>query len=185
MAIVLFNGESFHCTTALKGADYIHLLDSNGAMTTAFDGITDFSGFTIEEGSWTTPTSPDNCRVAVIMDDGSIGKGSYTSGEIGAAVTSAKLADGAVTSGKLASNAVSKSLTVTLAVASWSSKKQSVTASGVTASNTVIVSPAPASFLAYGEAQVRCTAQAANSLTFQCETVPTAALTVNVTYINK
>ena len=101
------------------------------------------------------------------------------------AVTSTYLASSAVTAAKIASNAVSKSLTVTLAAASWSSKKQTVTASGVTTSNTVIVSPAPASFLAYGEAQVRCTAQAANSLTFTCEEVPTVALTVNVLYINK
>ena len=41
-------------------------------------------------------------------------------------------------------------------------------------------SPAPASFLAYCDAQVRATTQAANSLTFTCESKPEAALTVNV-----
>ena len=101
------------------------------------------------------------------------------------AVTETYIASNAVTAAKIAANAVSKSLTVTLVTAGWNNKAQSVTASGVTTSNTVIVSPAPASFLAYGEAQVRCTAQAANSLTFACEDVPAAALTVNVTIINK
>lgn len=93
--------------------------------------------------------------------------------------------NGTVTAAKIAANAVSTSFTVTLAVASWSNKNQTVTASGVTTSNTIIVTPAPASFLAYGEAQVRCISQATNSLTFQCEDVPTVALTVNVTCINK
>lgn len=100
-------------------------------------------------------------------------------------ITEAQIAPGAVTAGKIANEAVSKSLTVTLTVAGWTNNQQTVAASGVTSSNTVIVSPAPASFIAYGKAQVRCTAQASNSLTFQCEKVPTAALTVNVTYINK
>lgn len=81
--------------------------------------------------------------------------------------------------------AVSKSFTVTLPSGGWSDNTQSVTATGVTAANTVIVSPAPASYLTYAEAQVRCTAQASNSLTFTCEDVPSAELTVNVTVINK
>ncbi|MBQ7896690.1 MAG: hypothetical protein IJ364_09085 [Oscillospiraceae bacterium] len=100
-------------------------------------------------------------------------------------VSTAKIANYAVSTAKIANNAVSKSLTVSLAAANWSGNKQTVTATGVTASNTVIVTPAPASLLAYAEAQVRCTAQAANSLTFQCEEVPETALTVNVTCINK
>ena len=74
-----------------------------------------------------------------------------------------------------------KSLTVTLNT-SWSNKTKTVTASGVTASNTVIVSPAPASYTAYCTCGVYCSAQAANSLTFTCETVPSASLIVNVLY---
>lgn len=71
--------------------------------------------------------------------------------------------------------------TASLAVASWnSSNNQSVTVSGVTASNTVEVSPAPGSFDAYSKARVYCSAQAANSLTFHCSIKPTVALTVNV-----
>lgn len=92
---------------------------------------------------------------------------------------------GSISSAMIAANAVSRSAAVTLTAAGWSGKKQTVTASGVTASNTLIVSPAPASFTAYAEAEVRCISQAANALTFQCETVPAAALTVNVTVINK
>lgn len=72
------------------------------------------------------------------------------------------------------------SKTATLSTSGWSSGTQTVTVSGVTANSTVIVSPAAASFEAYCKAMVRCTAQAANSLTFTAKTTPTAALTVNV-----
>lgn len=72
------------------------------------------------------------------------------------------------------------SLTVTLTVANWSSDTQTVTATGVTASNDVIVAPAPSSMDDYVAAGIVCTAQAANSLTFTCSTVPTNAITVNV-----
>lgn len=74
--------------------------------------------------------------------------------------------------------------TVTLAVASWSSLAQTVNVSGVTASNTVIVTPAPASHNAYCEAGVYCSAQADGNLTFKCTEKPTAALTVNVVILS-
>lgn len=69
---------------------------------------------------------------------------------------------------------------ITLSADNWSSETQAVNVSGVTSDNTIIVSPAPESFLAYGEAGVRCTAQGANSLTFTCAEVPSEDLTVNV-----
>lgn len=76
-------------------------------------------------------------------------------------------------------------LSLSLPVASWSaSNTLSVTATGVTASNTVIVTPAPASFEAWGESMVRCTAQGANSLTFTASDKPTVALTAQVLILN-
>lgn len=68
----------------------------------------------------------------------------------------------------------------TLAVADWSSNTQTVSVTGVTASNIVIVSPAPASAADYAAAGIVCTAQAAGELTFTCTTVPSNAITVNV-----
>ena len=76
------------------------------------------------------------------------------------------------------------STTATLAANSWSSNAQTVTVSGVTATNTVVVSPAPASFAEYSTSVVYCSAQGANSLTFTCTTIPTNALTVNVLILN-
>lgn len=74
----------------------------------------------------------------------------------------------------------SQGKTGTLTGAGWSDGSQTITVSGVTASGTVLVAPSPASQEAYAAAGIKCTAQAANSLTFTCKTAPTEALTVNV-----
>ena len=73
--------------------------------------------------------------------------------------------------------------TLTLSTAGWDStaKTQTVTCSGVLSDETaqlITVTPALASQSAYLEAGVRCTAQAADALTFTAGTVPTAELTV-------
>lgn len=73
-------------------------------------------------------------------------------------------------------------LSVSLPASGWNAttKTQTVNAAGVTASALCIVVAAAESFVAYGEAQVRCSAQGAGTLTFACEDVPTANLTANV-----
>lgn len=76
------------------------------------------------------------------------------------------------------------SLSITIAASDWSNNTCTKTATGVTSSNTVIVSPASASYEAYGEAQVRATAQGANQITFACTDVPSVSLTVNVAILN-
>lgn len=50
MAIVTYLGESYECSRALKGSDYIHLLDANNEMIAAFDGVTSFDDFYISDG---------------------------------------------------------------------------------------------------------------------------------------
>jgi hypothetical protein len=83
MATVTYLGENYSCSVALKGANYIHLLDENGKMIAAFDGITNFSGFAISGGSWTVPASDDDCYLAVIREDGTIGKGGHKCSDVG------------------------------------------------------------------------------------------------------
>ena len=75
------------------------------------------------------------------------------------------------------------SVTVTLTTSGWSSNTQTVTVSGVVASNTAqLITPIPSdsSRSAYYAAGIMCTEQAANSLTFTCQTVPTIDLIVYV-----
>ncbi len=71
-------------------------------------------------------------------------------------------------------------ITVTLASASWSNNEITVTATGVTASNTVIVSPAPSNINDYATNSVYCSAQGSGTLTFSCNTEPTVDIDVNV-----
>ena len=72
-----------------------------------------------------------------------------------------------------------------LTAAGWSSsaKTQTITVTGVLADEAkqlIMPMPASASQDAYAAAGIACTAQGANSLTFRCQTVPTADITVYV-----
>ena len=78
----------------------------------------------------------------------------------------------------------SSTITVTLASANWSSKEITVSATWVTASNTVIVSPAPADINDYASNSVYCSAQWSGTLTFSCNTEPTSDIDVNVLILN-
>lgn len=95
-------------------------------------------------------------------------------------VNTPMIENGAVTAAKLAAGATHKTASATLVAANWSSNKQTVSVPGVTASNTVVVVPAPASHTAYSNAAVYCSEQGAGTLTFTCSKTPTAALTANV-----
>lgn len=74
----------------------------------------------------------------------------------------------------------------TLAVADWSLDSgtnkytQSVSVTGVTGTNTVFVSPAPSSAADYASSFVLCISQTTDSLTFQADSIPSNAITVNV-----
>ena len=73
--------------------------------------------------------------------------------------------------------------TVTLPASGWSSNTQTVTVSGVLADETAqLIQPMPAmaSQSAYYGAEVLCSGQAANQLTFKCSTVPTDDISLYV-----
>jgi hypothetical protein len=107
--------------------------------------------------------------------------GAVTSAKIASkAVTSTKLGDKAVTKAKLASGATYSAVTAPLPASGWGSGEQTVSVSGVTASNVVIVSPSPESYMEYGEANIRCIAQTAGKLTFACDNAPKVDLTVSI-----
>ena len=72
MITVTYNDISIECSKALKGSDYVHLLDSSSRIIAAFEKVKDFSAFTISGGKWTTPTVADNCYIAVLGDDGTV-----------------------------------------------------------------------------------------------------------------
>ena len=70
--------------------------------------------------------------------------------------------------------------TIVLPVASWNNNSQTVTCTGVTVDNTIIVTPTPDSLEIYSSAQVKCITQASNSLTFTCSEMPESDVQVNI-----
>ena len=78
--------------------------------------------------------------------------------------------------------APSVGVSVTLRASGWNAntKTQTVSVAGVMATANCIITAAPDSYIAYAKAGVRCTAQGAGTLTFACETVPTANVAANV-----
>lgn len=74
-------------------------------------------------------------------------------------------------------------LSVEIPVAAWSNNTATIQVVGVTATNTIIAIPAPASIDMYTDSEIRCTAQSVDSLTFTCEEVPSATITMNILII--
>ena len=81
-------------------------------------------------------------------------------------------------------NDLYKTIQITLASAWWSSSTQTVTATWVTTTNSVIISPDPSSMADYTAGVVYCSAQWSNSLTFSCDTEPENDIVVNVLIMN-
>lgn len=79
------------------------------------------------------------------------------------------------------------SVIATLSASGWVSEsgvyKQSVQVATMNTTKTVLVSPADSSAEAYAAAEVSCTAQGNNTLTFTAVTKPTANITVNVIHM--
>lgn len=71
---------------------------------------------------------------------------------------------------------------VTLTASGWSGGKKTVSAAGVTAANTVFISPEPEqeNYEAYCGAGIRCIAQGEGTLTFSCEDTPERSIQVCV-----
>ena len=92
------------------------------------------------------------------------------------------ITNAAVTAGLNAKQAAKVTTTVTLSsgVKAWNN----VTVTGATASNTIIVSPAPSSYAQWVDNRVRATAQSADKMSFAADTNTSASITVNVLILN-
>lgn len=52
---VIVYGEEFSCVRAVKGGDYVELYDAGGTCFASFAGVSDFSGYRVEDGAWSDP----------------------------------------------------------------------------------------------------------------------------------
>ena len=165
----------FYGCTSLKlsttqTGEYIqeYRIPSSGTGTTAFNALTDM--FTSTGGTFTE--TPEINTTYYLSSDNMIIRD-----------TEIATLNGYV--GSMIDVATPKILSITLSASSWDSTAltQTVTATGVLAdemAQSITPTPALSSQTAYYEAGILCTGQAANSLTFTCETVPTVDLTVYV-----
>ena len=137
--------------------------DGKSAYASAKDG-----GYTGTEAQFNTDLAAVGGKQAKITANGIL-KGDGAGG-VSAAVKGTDYA------------APSVGVSVTLSASGWDAdaKTQTVSVAGVTATANCIITAAPGSYMAYAEAGVRCTAQGAGTLTFACETVPTADVSANV-----
>lgn len=75
-------------------------------------------------------------------------------------------------------------VSVQLTVAGWTAYgnkyRQTASASGVTATNNIVVAPAPTYRDAYVEANAQAVAQDTNSITFEADSIPSVAMYANV-----
>ena len=70
--------------------------------------------------------------------------------------------------------------TITLSSAGWIHQSITVEVAGITDESILIVSPVPSSHIRYVAAQIYCSSQGVDTLTFTCETVPTEDIGVNI-----
>ena len=147
-------------------------------------GCTDTPGSSTNSDANTVKVSNANGNFEMMSANGTIPTDRFTTTPVadGTYVPTVSISSGTATRSWTtpASAPVVPSTMPELTVAGWSNNAQSVTVSGVTASNIVIVAPAPASAADYAAAGIVCTAQGTDSLTFTCTTVPSNAITVNV-----
>ena len=89
MATLKYGSITWTVDHAVKGTDYIHAYDANGACVVAFDGVTDFSGFTYS-GTYLSPTAcaNDACNDvkhvngALVRRDGSAASHTHSTSDI-------------------------------------------------------------------------------------------------------
>lgn len=89
-------------------------------------------------------------------------------------------ADGTISSSGGGGGMTGTPVTVSIAATDWSGNTCTKSVNGVTSSNTVIVSFAPENKTAWTKADIYCSAQGPNTLTFTCTSTPTATIRANV-----
>lgn len=66
LKLIAYN-QAFECSKAVKGADYIKVYDANHLLIAEFSGITNFDGYSLENGEFSEPelTEIDQIQLAL------------------------------------------------------------------------------------------------------------------------
>ena len=168
-------GTSSATSGATLAVPYI-TYDAQGHITATGTHTHTISGFLTSsstlDATKLSGTVPSGCYTNTVTTATTTGSGN--------AVTAVTASNGALTITKgttFQTNIVKTTTTIT--AANWNATTTAtISVSGVTASNTVIVSPAPESINDWINSKVYCSAQASGTLTFTCTTTPTTTLNI-------
>ncbi len=118
-----------------------------------------------------------DCDVTTLANEvfTAINNHTHTPSSIGAASS-----DHTHTPSSLGAAAASVAVTALLYADNWERNLQAVSASGVTESNNIIVSPHPDYYSEYTAANIRAVSQSNGSVEFECDTVPSGLVEVNI-----
>lgn len=181
----LLKGDGTSVAAAVAGTDYVAPVAGKGLSSNDF---TDAYKAKINQNE--TDIAAKQAKITVSGLLKAAGDGSISAAVSGtdyvAPVTGKGLSTNDYTTEektKLEGLSVPVARTATLTVAGWSNNTQTVSVAGVTANSILTVTYAPASHDAWLDAGVYCSVQGAGTLTFACDTVPTAALTANIVII--
>lgn len=150
------------------------VLTDAGIATTTYYGVTKLSSATNSTSNALAATAS---AVKAAYDHASAKQDALVSGtNIKTVNGESLLGSGDLTVGGISYN----TQTISISASAWSGTTATAASSIVTATNDVIIAPAPASIAAWAAAGVYCSAQADGTLTFTCSTAPTEAVSVNV-----
>ena len=164
--------SAFWSSVACGNGKFVAVAYNSDTAAYSTDGIT-----------WTTATMPSSASWSSVA----YGNGKFVA--VASRSDAAAYASDVVVVDRLVSAGLAKAPVahkVTLTASGWNSstKKQTVNCADIVADEAaqqILPMPAAASMTAYNDAGIQCVAQGAGKLTFQCETVPTAAIAVYVT----
>ena len=182
----LLKGDGTAVSAGVSGTDYVAPVEGKGLSTNDF---TDAYKAKINQNA--TDIAAKQAKITVSGLLKGAGDGSVSAAEAGtdyvAPVEGKGLSSNDYTTEektKLEGLSAPVARTATLTVAGWSGTTQTVSVTGVTTDSILTVTYAPASHDAWLDAGVYCSAQGAGTLTFACDTVPTAALTANIVILS-
>lgn len=176
-------GVAIGFSSSAYGASTIAIGYSAQAVSQGSIQISTYNGLTQNNDANTFKVANQNGNFEIMSADGTIPTARFATDPVadGTYVPTVVVSSGVATRSWAApSGGGVSSISVTLPAADWSGSAQTVTATGVTASNTVIIGATPASQAEYTTCGVICTSQGADSLTFTCTSTPTNDLTVTV-----
>ncbi len=146
-----------------------------GALPVAAD-IQDTDGFLMYDASEMKNKRTLWSKIKSVLGNAFAEAGhTHTPSSIGAASS-----DHTHTLSSLGAAPASVAVTALLYADNWERNLQAVSASGVTESNNIIVSPHPDYYSEYTAANIRAVSQSNGSVEFECDTVPSGNVQVNI-----